>query len=716
MSLRKTVAAYRLQARLIWEWRPTRLALVRRTILQFLVACLALAVTPFVLPGFHVDGISAIVLGGALLAAVNAGSRLLGYWLLVRLPLLLVDGVALLAQYAAIVVLGRYVPGVDVDGTAMAVWATVWLTALNGILAEVVAVSDDDSYYSILVRRLVARRKVPAGSAGRGLLVIQLDGVGRPVLEGALRAGRVPVIARILRTGEATLHSWRATLPPTTPASQAGIMHARSDAVPGFRWYEKETARWMVANHPDDAAEIQRRITDGHGLLADDGASIGNLVSGDAKRSYLTMSTIGEPASTKEERRLRGFFVSTVNYLRLVVLTFGEVAKELYQAEKQRSRDVEPRMQRGLTYALERAVTNVALRTVSTSLAIEEMYAGAPIIYLDYTGYDAVAHHCGPQRQESIDALEGIDRAIGSLLKAGPHAIRHYDLVALSDHGQSQGSTFVQCYGQALEEVIAGLIPGSATVIGTGDPTEHGGGGLRIVAELLRGSRLAPFFARRLSSRSGRRRRGRARPPAGTVTPEVVVCASGSLAHVYLAQVPGRVTRETIEQNYPGLLAGLAGHPGIGVVLVRTEDGRTLAVGASGERDLAAPPDASFDPLDQYGPYAIEAMANLEDLAHVGDLILLGRVDEGSGEVMGFEDLIGSHGGLGGWQTEPFLICPADWSPAADPLVGATAVCRQLRDWLAGRGVPDGNDAVGGGQDPATRPGVAEPQAAADSV
>ena len=39
------LAVYRLQARLMWEWRPTRLAILRRAILSYLGACLALAIT-----------------------------------------------------------------------------------------------------------------------------------------------------------------------------------------------------------------------------------------------------------------------------------------------------------------------------------------------------------------------------------------------------------------------------------------------------------------------------------------------------------------------------------------------------------------------------------------------------------------------------------------------------------------------------------------------
>lgn len=678
----------RLQARLMWEWRPTRMAILRRTILQFLVACLTLAGTTMVVRGLEVDGLTAIALGGALLAAVNAGARLVGHWLLVSLPLLVVDGVALLAQYLAIIVLGRVVPGIHVDGPNTALWATVWLTALNGVLSEAVAVSDDDSYYSILVRRLVARRGRHAESAGRGLLVVQVDGVGRPVLESAMRAGHAPALARLVRTGQATLHSWRPMLPPTTPASQAGILHGRGDVVPGFRWYEKETARLMVANHPDDAAEILRRISDGHGLLADDGASIGNLLSGDAPRSYLTMATVGHKEAPGDGRRLRGFFVGTVNYVRLVVLTLGEVVKELYQAERQRGRDVEPRMHRDLHYALERAVTNVALRTISTSLVIEEMYCGAPIIYVDYTGYDAVAHHCGPQRQESIDALEGIDRTIGSLLKADRHAARDYDLVVLSDHGQNLGATFRQLYGQPLEDVLAALLPESATVSGAGEPTtEHAGAGRWIAAELGRGSRLAGLLGRRHASRAASPS-GRGTNPAPPAAPDVVVCASGNLAHIYFAGIPGLMTLESIERRYPGLVAGLANHPGIGVVLARGEDGRTIARGKCGQRVLAESPDGSCDPLAQYGPDAIEALENLGGLAHIGDLMLLGSVDSVTGEVVGFEDLVGSHGGLGGWQTQPFLICPAGWSLAADPIVGAPAVYRQLRDWLADLDAP----------------------------
>ncbi len=193
-----------------------------------------------------------------------------------------------------------------------------------------------------------------------------------------------------------------------------------------------------------------------------------------------------------------------------------------------------------------------------------------------------MAHHAGPERQEAIDALEGIDRAIGALLKAALHAVRRYHVVLLSDHGQSLGASFRQRYGQPLEVVLGTLMPGTPTVIGAGEKTEYTGSGRVIAMELGRGTGVAPFIARRgptVLDASASAHVDRAPP---SVTTDAVVCWSGSLAHVYFARVPGRMTRESIERQFPGLIEGLVRHPGIGMALVRTDAGHTVATGRSG--------------------------------------------------------------------------------------------------------------------------------------
>ena len=115
-----------------------------------------------------------------------------------------------------------------------------------------------------------------------GLVIVQMDGVSRDELERLLAAGRLPVLGRLVRDGRLEVGGWQPLLPPCTPASQAGILHGRNDGIPGFRWFEKDARRLMVADHPPDAAEIERRLSDGRGLLAEAGVSIGNLLAGDS--------------------------------------------------------------------------------------------------------------------------------------------------------------------------------------------------------------------------------------------------------------------------------------------------------------------------------------------------------------------------------------------------------------------------------------------------
>jgi hypothetical protein len=336
-------------------------------------------------------------------------------------------------------------------------------------------------------------------------------------------------------------------------------------------------------------------------------------------------------------------------------------------------------MHRDFSFAVERAATNIALRTTSTAFVIEEMYGGAPTIYVDYTGYDAIAHHCGPERQEAIDALEGIDRAIGSLLKAGRHTCRPYRLVVLSDHGQSLGATFSQRHGQTLEAIIASLLPGGTSVVGTTDSVESAGMGRRIAAELGRGQGLGSMLARRLPGALARLHR-RAGQPAAAL-PDVVVASSGNLAHVYFTGQPGRMAAETIEALSPGLIEGLAHHPGIGAVIVRSAAGHALVAGRAGRLDLTTGRLDGDDPLAEYGSRAAENLLHLDAFTNAGDLILLGTVDRVTGEVTAFEELIGSHGGLGGWQSDAFIMCPATLALDEDPPVGAPAIYRQLAAW-----------------------------------
>ena len=295
------------------------------------------------------------------------------------------------------------VPGIT--STFWSAFLASWIVAGVGTGAAWIGdPGTDDAFAAALLRRGGADEPLVDPDID-GVVFVQLDGVSFPVLQWAIQAGAVPTMRRWVTSGAYLLREWIAALPSTTPVSQAGILHGNNDNIPAFRWYEKGRGELVVANHPPDAALIESRVSDGRGLLADDGVSISNLFSGDAPVSLLTMSGMKQPRQgIGPSRSYAAFFTHPAGLVRALVLTLAEMAKELYQSRQQVRRGIEPRIRRHGSYVLLRAVTNVLLRDLNTALVVESMMRGAKSIYVDYVDYDEIAHHAGIFRPESLAA------------------------------------------------------------------------------------------------------------------------------------------------------------------------------------------------------------------------------------------------------------------------------------------------------------------------
>ena len=535
-----------------------------------------------------------------------------------------------------------------------------------------------------------------------GLVIVQVDGLSRPELDRLLDAGRMPVLAKLIRDGRLKVGDWEPLLPPCTPASQAGILHGRNDGIPGFRWFEKETRQLFVANHAKDAAEIERRMSDGHGLLAEGGVSVGNLLAGDAPYSHLTMATIesvagrsrdGEVGPDGDDRGRTdriGYPKSPRLWAEIVVDSFGELLDEIRGARRQRLEDVRPRMRRGWRYAMERVLANVPVRILSAEIVRAEIRHGRKLIYVDFTGYDEIAHHCGPGRPEGWRAAERIDRSIGRIVAEMDRAPVPFGLVVLSDHGQSLGATYRQRFGRTIGEQVRVII-GEGSYHGATDHSEFDDGFVRLAHHLL-GRRIASAVSGLLQRRPGANHHRASRvvdsrgaplgSPADTQVADVVVCASGNLGLLYLTSIPGRADQAAIERRYPGLIDKLIADEGIDVVVVGTERG-LVAVDETGCNYLDEGRIEGRDPLADHGPLAAEGIRKIASFDAGGDLLLIGQVDPRTREVVSFEELVGSHGGLGGAQEEPFLAAPPDWPRLEETPVGSPAIHRQLRAWVA---------------------------------
>jgi uncharacterized membrane protein YvlD (DUF360 family) len=522
MNLR---AMYSTQLRVLWEWRGGRRALLKRLIVTLVVSAIAFYVTAWLMPSITIDRFLDGVFVVVLMALLNAVIRPAVLALVAPRSLILTGIAVLLLQVLVFLVAANLVPGVHVGGLLSGLIGSFIYAIINTALTAILGIDSGDSVYGLLIQNLLLK-----GAAAKtdqpGLVIVQIDGLAYPILAGRIRAGSVNTMAGWVRDGTHKLSRWEAILPSMTSASQAGILHGNNDGIPAFRWYERDREHLMVSSNPVDAGEIVRRVSNGEGLLSNNGASICNLMTGDATRCYLTTAAIkDESQGIGESKAFMGFFLSPTGYLRSFSLFLGEFVKELFQARRTRRSGIRPQMHRGAKYAGMRAASNVLLRDVNTSLIIEEMYRGTNVIYADFTDYDELAHHCGPERVESFEALDGVDRAIGTLEKAAKDAPRPYRFIVLSDHGQSLGETFKQRYGQGLGDVVCGLMSGRSSI--RSSPRSPG------ATASARPSHGRPSPARRRMASSismPRRSRRRRTPPRSPLSDRATSASSGSPA------------------------------------------------------------------------------------------------------------------------------------------------------------------------------------------
>ncbi|WP_408909711.1 phage holin family protein [Streptomyces luteolus] len=566
------------------------------------------------------------------------------------------------------------------------------MSAVASATSTALAVRDDTAYRRRLYRLADRRRRRAAAVAGPrapGTVFLQLDGVGHDVLRDAVAEGLMPTVAGLLaeRPGDPPSHRltpWRTDWSSQTGASQLGILHGSNHDVPAFRWFEKEHGEVVVCNRPASAAELQRRAvarTGDAGLLTVDGASRGNLFSGGADQLALVLSVAARRGRANRSRAgYFAYFSDPANAVRTAMSFVAEVIREIAQSTRARLRGTRPRVGRGGLYPFIRAFATVVERDVVVAAVIGDMLAGRSAVYADLVAYDEVAHHSGPRSRDAEQVLVRLDRSLALLAKVAEHAPRQYRIVLLSDHGQSPGETFRARYGLTLGDLVRA---------GCGLPVPRRARRTRSGAE----ARAAVLAALHRPVEEG----GEQRRPAKRREP--VVLASGNLGLVSFPDVRGRMTREQLDRRHPALLPTLANHPGIGFLLVRSEEHGPLVLGPRGAEirldELPDDPDPAElpEPLRGFGPGAVAAVRRTDGFPHVADIMVNSSYEPGAGgaggagdgEVLAFEEQIGSHGGLGGAQGRPFLLSPYTLSPPVEDgaeLVGAEQVHGVLRRWL----------------------------------
>ena len=644
-----------------WNPQAPRFSLMH-VLLSWLVAAVAVFIAALIVPGVSVGTFTDALAAAVLIAALNA--MLPPLVAALRLPFTLALGfVTILVLDALILLLASHISSraISVSSFGWALLAAVVISAAMVILEVILGVNDEDTYSLRVIRRIARRQGETVHTDVPGIIFLEIDGLARPVLQRAIRDGNTPHMASWIEAGTHHLEEWEPDLSSQTGASQAGILLGSNHDIPAFRWVEKQTGRVMTCSSPDDCAEIERRLASGQGLLKDDGASRGNLFSGDADAMILTVSRMG--AEKRANPGYRAFLANGFNVTRVLVLFIWEVVIERVAAIQQRRRKVWPRGHRGGRYPFLRAALCVGVRDLIVFGVLTDMMRGRPAVYATFSSYDEVAHHPGLERADTLEALRKLDQQFGRIDRARRFAPRPYRIVVLSDHGQTQGATFKQRNGYDLNDFVErSIADGTVARIGQGDENDAAVG--HAVAEA-----------------TGRDIKDGKDGGEGVGDRDVIVLASGNLGLIYLMESSERLTLEDIDKRHPRLLGALRAHPHIGFLLVASRARGPVALGPRGERYLREDVVEGEDPLAPFAPSAAEHLLRTDGFDHVADIMVNSFYDSELEQGCAFEELISFHGGLGGPQTQPFILRPLELPMPPEPIIGAEAVHDVLLGW-----------------------------------
>jgi hypothetical protein len=371
---------------------------------------------------------------------------------------------------------------------------------------------------------------------------------------------------------------------------------------------------------------------------------------------------------------------------------------------------IKPGIRRGIIYPFVRAGANVFLREITTAVLIGDILEGkVDVAYVTYLGYDEVAHHSGTRDWDAFYALKKLDIQFHRLEQARKYAPRPYHFVIQSDHGQTNGATFLQRYGHTLEDVVRELMPPETRIYSELSSNEdHFGQAIQNPINdsrdyiFRRGDKVVdesryifdstvhtveevPVIKGRVMDYLERHKIGQMAPKqvSSSEDAQVIVLASGNLGLIYLTEYEERLSFEKIKGLYPDLIPGLVQQEGVGFIMVHSEEHGALCMGNDGVHYLEDGTIEGQDPLLPFGKRANKHLLRTDQFKNTPDILVNSFYDPDNNEVAAFEELVGSHGGMGGEQTQPFILHPNDWDMGDKEIVGAEMLHHLLKKELS---------------------------------
>ncbi|MGD9092479.1 MAG: phage holin family protein, partial [Anaerolineales bacterium] len=387
--------------------KPSTSQAILRILVIFSIQVVAFSIMVLLLEGVQVNSLGTAVVTVLVIALLNALLWPILSYLMVPFAVLTLGLAALFLNGFIVWLAAQILPGFNVTSYWSAFWLALGMTAITLILSSLLAIDDDAAFHRHKIKRHMKRIAKPQSSQVPGVIFLEIDGLARPILEKAIREGYMPTLARWLERGSHVLTDWETDLSSQTSASQAGILHGDNRDIPAFRWYDKASGQVIASSNLKLLPDIEKQHSNGNGLLSQDGASCGNLFSGDAKHVMTTASAIDD-RSKSHSSSFQAYFANPYTAVRTLLHFVGDIILEKRQYRWARKHNVQPildKHHRGGIYPIIRSAMTVLMLDLNIDTLLGDMFSGRPSAYSTFVGYDEVAHHSGILDPGAFDIL-----------------------------------------------------------------------------------------------------------------------------------------------------------------------------------------------------------------------------------------------------------------------------------------------------------------------
>lgn len=396
-------------------------------------------------------------------------------------------------------------------------------------------------------------------------------------------------------------------LPSVTPASQMKLFYGIDDLVLGYRFYMKKKKQIFT---PLDSASMKNveneAIKKNPNSLLHDGVSVMALFTGNAKE------TISLGARGWKNKNLLRLVMYTFNPFNLMLLLIKAVILLIIARLESVNK---PHDLGSMMYYYSRILEELLMGEWAYLLTKKSIKRSLPVIYVNFFGFDEVSHNVGTYSKGSLYYLSILDIYLSGIMKEVRKSKTDYELVILSDHGQTASTQITKYLQMTLGEKIAQLFPDK-----------------RIV-EVMAGKDFAD-----------------------NTQADMLVLNTGGLSLIYDAQSQNKLEKSQFEKIYPQFCSTVSNLPGIGFVLCADADKKQV-VHQGKEYDL------NIEDCKYYLKYlssqeqklALEQLEKLVDAEYAADIYIFSDMTH-ENKTVSFEYQNGAHGGLGGNQMWPFMI------------------------------------------------------------